>query len=109
MADCQNCPMEVRVKKLEEDLRELREHSSGARSNIYDRLNKLEQAEATTDARYVNIMDELADQKKELKEIRDCLNELRFKPGQRWETAVAAALSALIGGVIAYFVSGELK
>lgn len=109
MADCQNCPMEVRMKKIEEDLRELREHSSNSRASIYERLNRLEQAEATTDARYVNIMDELADQKKELKEIRDCLNELRFKPGQRWETAVAAAISALISGVVAYFVSGGLK
>ena len=109
MADCQNCPMDIRIGKLEEELRELREHSSGSRANIYERLNRLEQAEASTDARYTSIMDELADQKKELKEIRDCLNELRYKPGQRWETAVAAAISALVSGVAAFLISGGVK
>ena len=110
MADCQNCMMDSRVQKIEEDLRELRDHSSGARQTIYDRLGKLEQQSAKTEAQYQNIMSELEGQKKdrkeEMKEIRDCLNELKYKPAHRWESAAGAGVSALIGGVVAYFIGG---
>lgn len=105
MADyqnCQNCPLREQLARLEQKYSE-------SRQRIYERIEALENEHARTDERYQNISRDLGELKDQQKEILERIEKISQKPGQRWETAVAAALSALISGVVAYFVSGGFK
>lgn len=84
-----------KAKELEERLAAINEKNTETHREIYDRLRKLEIDQAETKTQYGHIMETLVS-------IKSDVAELKSKPGKRWESIVAALISALVGGLIAF-------
>lgn len=84
-----------KVKEFEERLAAINEKNTETHREMYDRLRKLEIDQAETKTQYGHIMETLVS-------IKSDVAELKSKPGKRWESIVAALISALVGGMIAF-------
>ena len=84
-----------KAKELEERLAAINEKNTETHREMYDRLRKLEIDQAETKTQYGHIMETLVS-------IKSDVAELKSKPGKRWESIVAALISALVGGLIAF-------
>lgn len=100
--NCQNCPVREQLARLEQKY-------SDSRQRIYERIEALENNFGRNDERWANIKQDIDELKQQQKELLAKIDRLTEQPGKRWEMAVATALSALISGIIAYFVSGGLR
>lgn len=100
MADCvQNCPLTVRVNNIESQLDEFQTQNGSSHKDIYNRLGALERSEAIQGERYTAIMGKLDI-------LTNKVEKLEQKPAKRWEAVIAAAISALVSGVVVYLMSG---
>ena len=89
-----NCVSLPRVEALERALELEKESRSRAHEKIYERLGDLERGMATVTTQYTNIASQLAT-------ISADLNALKERPGRRWESAVAALITGLVGFLLA--------
>lgn len=87
-----------KVSRLEDDLKEERIKRGNADKELDGRLRKLENGMAVSDTKLNTILDKLQD-------MSDKVDGLLSKPGKRWEAVVAAIISALVGGVIAFLLA----
>lgn len=100
MADCaQNCPIAQKVDRLEEQLDEFQAQNGDSHREIYGRLNALERASDVQGAHYNVILDKLDG-------LGQKVDALEQKPAKRWETAAAAAVSAIVSGVTVFLLAG---
>lgn len=100
MADCvQNCPVSARVDALKDEFDRYRENSTATHDKMFNRIGALEQNRAAI-AEKLDGMDEKLDG------ITEKVGALTDKPAKRWETVIAAAISAVVAGVVAYLLAG---
>lgn len=93
------CVSIARVEALERAVEAEKEARSRAHEKIYDRLGELERGMATVTTQYANIADRLAT-------ISADLNVIKEKPGKRWETAIAAIITGVVGFLLAWVGMG---
>lgn len=99
---CLDCPDRPcygleKARELEERINNDTKKNTETHREIYERVRKLEIDQTETKVQYAHIMETLGS-------IKADLADLRSKPGRRWESIVAAALSALVGGVVAFLL-----
>lgn len=100
MGDCaQSCPVAARVDALEGQMDEVQTQNTSSHKEIFSRLNSLEKAEAVQGVHYASIMAKLDN-------LTAKVEQLEQKPAKRWETVIAAAISALVTGVAVFLLSG---
>ena len=102
MGDCEGkCVNEHRFEQIESDLKELREKNSRNHDKIYTRIEKVEKdlVESQSDRKHIN---------EKLDKIDSNVEALTQKPAKRYETIVTAILTALVGGVVGFFISGAI-
>ena len=94
-----NCMNEHRFKKLEEDLKELKEKNSADHKEFYTRIESVEK--------------DMVDSQSDRKHIRDQLDKINNnvetliqKPGNRYVTIVSCIITAIISVIIGYFLNG---
>lgn len=92
--NCNDCPLEPRVKALER----ANEQHGNTHREIFSRLNIVEKDNAVQDAHYRAI-----DAK--LDELTVMVRELSGKAGRRWEGLVDKALWAVCAAVIAFLLA----
>lgn len=100
--DCNNCPMEQRIARLEQDFAAEKEHSSKARQVIYDKLENHKTQLAVTDERYKQILNTL-------NELKSTVDELADNPKKRWNTLVQTGITAICSGLVGYVLSTVVK
>lgn len=88
------CATTSRVAALERALEEEKADHVRAHGNIYGRLQDLEKGLATVNAYYSSITTQLAS-------ISRDVNELKEQPSKRWETAIAAIITGVVGFLLA--------
>ena len=86
---CDDCKLEERVKALEQD---------GGRNQVthrefYSKFEGLAVQTALTDERYAAIMTSLA-------KLETVIEELKGKPGKRWESVVEKVLMLILAGIV---------
>lgn len=91
-----NCISIARVEALERAVEAEKEVRFRAHEKIYDRLGELERGMATITTQYSSICDRLAS-------ISADLNAIKDRPGKRWETAIAAVITGIVGFLLARF------
>lgn len=96
------CMMESRIKELEEESKKHREDHG----KFYERFNALEKSAAITEERYNKIREDTKEIKASIKENNDALQELKEKPGKRWDTLVGCAISAAAGAFLLWVGMG---
>ena len=96
-----NCVNEHRIKNLEEDLREFKERNSKDHKEFYNRLEDVEKdmVSSKSDREHINA---------KLDEISTDVKSLAEKPAKRYETIVTSALTAIIGALVGFILSGVL-
>lgn len=96
-----NCVNEHRIKNLEEDLREFKERNSKDHKEFYNRLEDVEKdmVSSKSDREHINT---------KLDEISIDVKSLAEKPAKRYETIVTSVLTAIIGALVGFILSGVL-
>ena len=96
-----NCVNEHRIKNLEEDLREFKERNSKDHKEFYNRLEDVEKdmVSSKSDRAHINA---------KLDEISNDVKSLAEKPAKRYETIVTSVLTAIIGALVGFILSGVL-
>lgn len=95
MATCEDCKLEDRVRALEEDSRRNQE----THKEFFARFERVGENYARIDAQYANIMSTLA-------RLDTAVEELKSKPGKRWESIVAAVIAGVASFVVAWVLRG---
>ena len=74
-------------------------HSASEKhKEFFARIRALEQAKAVQEEQYKTIL-------AKLETVAEAVNILKERPAKRWDSAITAIISALVGGAIGYFVS----
>ena len=96
-----NCVNEHRIKNLEEDLREFKERNSKDHKEFYNRLEDVEKdmVSSKSDREHINA---------KLDEISTEVKSLTEKPAKRYEMIVTSILTAIIGALAGFILSGVL-
>ena len=94
-----NYANEHRIKRLEEDLRDLKNKNSDDHKEFYDRIENVEKdmIESQGDRQHIT---------KQLNEINLNVKSLMQQPGKRYETIVTSVLTGVIGAIIGFALSG---
>lgn len=96
-----NCINEHRIKSLEDDFRDFKANNSKDHKEFYNRLEDVEKdmVSSKSDREHIN---------GKLDEISENVKTLMDKPGKRYETVVASILTAIIGALVGFVMSGVL-
>lgn len=96
-----NCINEHRLKSLEEDLRDYRDKSSKDHKEFYNRIEKIERdmVESQGDRKHI---------REQLDRINGNVETLIQKPNKRYETITTSVLTAIIGALVGFIMSGIL-
>lgn len=96
-----NCVNEHRIKNLEEDLREFKERNSKDHKEFYNRLEDVEKdmVSSKSDREHINA---------KLDEISTDVKSLAEKPAKRYEMIVTSIITAIIGALAGFILSGVL-
>lgn len=99
---CENgCVNEHRIRNLEENLKDFKERSSRDHKEFYDRIENVEKdmVESQGDRKHIT---------QQLEEINGNVKSLMEKPAKRYDTIVTSVLTAVIGALVGFILSGVL-
>ena len=86
---CDDCKLDGRVKVLEEDSKRNQE----THREFYAKFENINVQVALTDERYSNILGTLA-------KLETAIEDLKGKPGKRWESVVEKVLMLILAGIV---------
>ena len=95
--DCQ-CKMEQRIVMLEQDS----DRNQATHREFYNRFEAISEKLARNDERYTQIIKDTGEIKQDIKETKTAVQALNEKPARRWESLIAAAISAIVGVLIGF-------
>ena len=102
MNECENkCVNEHRFKQIEDDLKQLREKNSADHKEFYNRIESTEKAmvESMSDRKHIN---------EKLDKIDVNVESLMQKPAKRYDTVVTGIITAVIGALVGFLLSGVI-
>ena len=102
MNECENkCINEHRFKQIEDDLKQLREKNSADHKEFYNRIEKTEKdmVESTSDRKHIN---------EKLDKIDVNVETLMQKPAKRYDTVVTWIITAVVGALVGFLLSGVI-
>ena len=102
MNECENkCVNEHRFKQIEDDLKQLREKNSADHKEFYNRIESAEKAmvESMSDRKHIN---------EKLDKIDVNVEALMQKPVKRYAIAVTSIITAVVGALIGFLLSGVI-
>lgn len=101
--ECENrkCVNEHRFEQIENDLRELREKNSTDHKEFYNRIESTEKSmvESVSDRKHIN---------EKLDKIDVNVEALMQKPVKRYDTVVTSIITAVVGVLIGFLLSGVI-
>lgn len=102
MNECENkCVNERRFKQIEDDLKRLRDKNSSDHKEFYKRFESTEKAmvEFESDRKHIN---------EKLDKIDVNVEALMQKPVKRYDTVVTSIITAVVGVLIGFLLSGAI-
>lgn len=87
--------VEYRLAALEEDSR----RNQQTHKEFFGRFEKMATEYTRIDAQYANILTTLA-------KLEAAIEELKAKPSRRWDAVVGAAITGVVGFVVAWALRG---
>ena len=101
MACENNCMNEHRFRQIEDDLKELREKNSKDHKEFYNRIEKTEKdmVESIGDRKHIN---------EKLDKIDVNVESLMQKPAKRYDTVVTGIITAVVGALVGFLLSGVI-
>ena len=102
MNECENkCVNEHRFKQIEDDLKQLREKNSADHKEFYNRFEAdgKSMVESREDRKHIN---------EKLDKIDVNVESLMQKPAKRYDTVVTGIITAVIGALVGFLLSGVI-
>lgn len=100
MENCKDqCMLAGRVDRLEKDMAEEKRSRQESHKEFYRRLRDLENNQSVNQEKLETIEGKIDG-------MGEKLDTLLEKPGKRWEAIVAAVISAVVAGVVGFFLAG---
>ena len=96
----------AKAEMLEKQIDEYRRQARETHSEIFERINELEKSDSARNQQYLNIMEKLNDMSIKIAQALEENQQLKLKPGKRWESIVDKVIWAVLAAVIA-FVLGK--
>ena len=99
---CENsCVNEHRIKSLEDDFRAFKENNSKDHKEFYNRIESTEKAmvESASDRKHIN---------EKLDKIDVNVESLMQKPAKRYDSVVTGIITAVIGALVCFLLSGVI-
>ena len=99
---CENsCVNEHRIKSLEDDFRAFKENNSKDHKEFYNRIESTEKAmvESMSDRKHIN---------EKLDKIDVNVEALMQKPVKRYDTVVTGIITAVVGALVGFLLSGVI-
>lgn len=93
------CMLAGRVDRLEKDMAEEKKARQESHKEFYRRIRDLENNQAVNQEKLETIEGKIDG-------MDGKLDTLLAKPGKRWESIVAAVVSALVAGIMGFFLAG---
>lgn len=84
-----------KANMLEKQMAEWKEQSRSTHKEFFDRIRELEKAQAVQREQYDTILEKL-------EELTKSVAELSAKPAKRWESVIAAVISAVVSGLVVF-------
>ncbi len=97
---CAECPLLPRIAALEQD----NAHNKEAHKEIYQKLDASHTSAAVIEEQLNQIKEDTEEIKASLQAERNAVQELRDKPGKRWDGIVDKAIWAFCAAVIAFLL-----
>lgn len=85
------------LDKLEQQLEEYQAQNSASHRKIFERLRELEKSDAVQDTHYKNIEAKLG-------KLTRTVEELRGKPGRRWDRLAETVIVLLVTAIVAFLL-----
>lgn len=98
--NARDCPLLPRIEVLEQDSA----HNKESHKEIYQKLEASHTSVAVIEERLNQIKEDTEEIKSALQAEKNAVQELRDKPGKRWEGIVDKAIWALCAAVIAFLL-----
>ena len=95
------CFNEHRIEELEKSLQQMQERQSDRHREFYERIGKLEERTALSE-------NDLSHIKSTVDEMNNNLKLLMAVPGKRYDTIVVCIITAVVGAVVGFMLSGIL-
>lgn len=94
-----NCVNEHRFQQIEEDIKELRRKNSEEHGKFYNRIESVEKdmVESQGDRKHI---------REKLDEINENVETLIQAPSKRYDLVITSIITALVGGVAGFVLSG---
>ena len=105
--DCERCPFLPRLEMLEANQRDNIKKSEAFEKEARAEISRLKEYNVETRVQYQNIVGILSNQQKQFDKLLSDVEELKQKPSERWNTAVAAVITAVIGIAVGWFAGGK--
>ena len=96
------CPFRARIEALEQEI----VHNKDAHKEFYNRLDASHTSVAVIEERLNQIKEDTEEIKASLQAEKSAVQELRDKPGKRWEGIVDKAIWAVAAAVTAWMLRG---
>lgn len=93
--------VEETLKYRLNQLDEMEEHHRETHKEFYNMIHDLKIEQANITAQYDSIMDSI-------KKMEEAVEELTAKPAKRWDTIIAAGITAVVSFVMAAVLSGTI-
>ena len=91
----------AKAEMLEKQIDEYRRQARETHSEIFERINELEKSDSARNQQYLNIMEKLNDMSVKIAQALEENQQLKLKPGKRWESMVDKVIWAVLAAVIA--------
>jgi septation ring formation regulator EzrA len=93
------CFNEHRIAELEDNLRKMQERQSDRNKEFYERIGELERKTALSE-------NDLNHIKSTVDEMNNNLKILMAVPGKRYDTIIVCIITAVVGAVVGFMLSG---
>ncbi|MDO4565872.1 MAG: hypothetical protein Q4B42_00925 [Oscillospiraceae bacterium] len=91
-----------RLKRLEERLDDSEEKNLSAHQKFYDKIEDIGKKMAVSENQYATLLSVM-------NEVKADVSTLKEKPNKRWESVVAAIISAAVGVLCTLALTGQIK
>lgn len=94
----------IKATELEKQFNDFRGHNEKCHKEYYDRLAAIERHNEIQDVHYTHITEKLTEITTRLADLATRIASIEIKPAKKYDGMVEKALTALIGGLVAYFL-----
>ena len=94
----------AKAEMLEKQLERYMTEAHDTHNKMYDRISHLERIDAAREEQYTHICKQLTDLQSSISNLNSSLNELKSKPGKRWDNIVEKVILLVVTALVGFLL-----